>query len=284
MRPSNENILSPLFARIFRTKAFNTAVLHRVSGAQLPRVSWQQFENLEIPLPSLKVQREVIAEIEGYQRVIDGARTVIDNYRPHISTDPDWPVITVGELTKPQYGFTARAQDQGDARFIRITDISDGGFLKPDVQKFINLTKQSKKLLLERGDILVARTGATYGKTMLFEEDYLAVFASYLIRLRFSSDIIDPHYYWAFAQSDSYWNQAKALMTGVGQPQFNGNAIKKVKVPVPPLAMQHTIVAEIQAEQVLVKANQELAQRMQEKIKTVIAGMWGKREIIESGT
>ena len=48
------------------------------------------FKNWEIPLPPLEVQREIVAEIEGYQRVIDGARAVIDNYRPHIPIDPEW--------------------------------------------------------------------------------------------------------------------------------------------------------------------------------------------------
>ena len=48
---------------------------------------------LQIPLPPLEVQREIVAEIEGYQRVIDGARAVVDNYRPHIPIDPEWPMV-----------------------------------------------------------------------------------------------------------------------------------------------------------------------------------------------
>ncbi len=41
------------------------------------------FSELQIPLPPLEVQKEIVAEIEGYQKVIDGARAVLDNYRPH---------------------------------------------------------------------------------------------------------------------------------------------------------------------------------------------------------
>ena len=78
---------------------------------------------------------------------------------------------------------------------------------------------------------------------MIFKEDYPAVFASFLIRLRFPKDRVHPRYYWVFAQSDGYWNQANALMTGGGQPQFNGNALKpgrlawtKTEVSLPPAA------------------------------------------------
>ncbi len=48
---------------------------------------------LQIPLPPLEVQKEIVAEIEGYQKVINGARAVLDNYRPHIPIHPDWPMV-----------------------------------------------------------------------------------------------------------------------------------------------------------------------------------------------
>nr|WP_298271567.1 N-6 DNA methylase [Geobacter sp.] len=234
------------------------------------------FNQLEIPLPPLGVQKEIVAEIEGYQKVIDGARAVLDNYRPHISIHPDWSMVELGELCKPEYGFTERAAENGDARFIRITDIAEDGTLRKEDPKFIALTDDARSSLLTKGDILVARTGATYGKTMLFEENYPAVFASFLIRLRFPDDRVHPRYYWVFAQSDVYWNQARALMTGGGQPQFNGNALKQVKLPLPPLTTQQAIVAEIEAEQELVAANRELIARFDKKIQSTLARVWGE--------
>ena len=245
------------------------------TGGVVNNLNSSLVRNVEIPLPPLEVQREIVAEIEGYQRVIDGARAVIDNYRPQIVVDPEWPMVAIAELTKPEYGFTEKAEDQGDTRFIRITDISEDGMLRSEEPKFITLTSEAQESVLEKGDILVARTGATYGKTMIFEEDYPAVFASYLIRLRFPLERVHPCYYWAFAQSDAYWNQAKALMTGGGQPQFNGNAIKQIKFPLPSLETQQAIVAEIKAEQSLVAANRELVERMEGKIRAAIGRVWG---------
>ena len=128
---------------------------------------------------------------------------------------------------------------------------------------------------MRRTGILVARTGATYGKTLLFEGDYPAVFASYLIRLRFALDRIHPRYYWAFAQSETYWNQAKALVTGGGQPQFNGNALRRIKLPIPPFSTQKAIVAAIEAESALVNANRELIERFEKKIRAAVGRVWG---------
>ena len=84
-----------------------------------------------------------------------------------------------------EYGFTDTAKNTGDARFIRITDIDENGMIKDKDQKYINLTNEAKKYLLEKDDLIVARTGATYGKTAVYKEFYPAVFASYLIRLDF---------------------------------------------------------------------------------------------------
>ena len=44
------------------------------------------------------MQKEIVAEIEGYQKVIDGARAVLDHYRPHIPIHPDWPMVPLGEI------------------------------------------------------------------------------------------------------------------------------------------------------------------------------------------
>ena len=79
----------------------------------------------------------------------------------------------------------------------------------------------------------MARTGATYGKTMIFEENYPAVYAGFLIKIGIDNNILIPKFYWHFAQSDYFWSQATTLASGGGQPQFNANALKEIKVPIP---------------------------------------------------
>jgi len=277
---SSDEVLPEFLRQMIVSDPFHASFMQTITGVggSLSRANPAAVGDIQIPLPPLEVQKEIVAEIEGYQKVINGARAVLDHYRPHIPIHPEWPMVELGEITKPEYGFTEKAAEQGDARFVRITDISQDGKLRAEDPKFITLTKEARESLLSNGDILVARTGATFGKTMIFEEDYPAVFASFLIRLRFPKNRVHPRYYWVFAQSDLYWNQANALMTGGGQPQFNGNALKQVKIPLPPLATQHAIVAEIEAEQALVAANRELIARFEKKIQATLARVWGEGE------
>lgn len=203
--------------------------------------SQQSTDSLQPTLGQI-VPKEKIAAKGEYS--LSGER-----YREGISSNHLFPQVELGTICKPEYGFTASAADNGDARFVRITDIAPDGRIRKEEPKFIKLTHESEPYLLKKGDLLVARTGATFGKTMLFDEEYPAVFASYLIRLRFPQNILLPEFYWSFAQSEKYWEQARNLATGGGQPQFNGNALTEIKIPLPPLEVQKEIVAEIEGYQ-----------------------------------
>lgn len=41
----------------------------------------------------MEVQEEIVRELEQYQKIIDGAKQVVDNYKPVIDIDPSWEMI-----------------------------------------------------------------------------------------------------------------------------------------------------------------------------------------------
>ena len=85
LRPlDKDGVLPVLYARIFRSSLFNRIVMSQIKGAQLPRIGWQSFANIKVPLPPLKVQREIVAEIQRYQRAIEGARVEIGRLQNEI--------------------------------------------------------------------------------------------------------------------------------------------------------------------------------------------------------
>lgn len=148
----------------------------------------------------------------------------------------------LGEIAEFTYGYTAKAQDKGDARFIRITDIGKNGFLNHENAKYITLSNESNQYLLEKGDLLVARTGATYGKTLIITSSEKSVYASFLIKITLNPNLIIHKFYWHFSRSKSYWEQTFRLVSSSSQPQFNTGALKKLSIPLPPLPVQEEIV------------------------------------------
>ncbi|MWG18444.1 restriction endonuclease subunit S [Escherichia coli] len=194
------------------------------------------------PEKSLAIQSEIVRILDRFTALtaeLTAELTMRKNqynyYRDQLLSfdegEVEWK--TLGAIGKFTYGYAAKAQISGDARFVRITDINTNGKLSPFEPMFVDISAENEKYTLKKNDLLMARTGATFGKTMIFEEDYPAIYAGFLIKLSLDRDIIDPKYYWHFAQSDYFWEQANKLVSGGGQPQFNANALKQIKVPIP---------------------------------------------------
>ncbi|MCB1233415.1 MAG: restriction endonuclease subunit S, partial [Verrucomicrobiae bacterium] len=68
------------------------------------------FKTFEIPLPPLEDQRRIVAEIEGYQKVLDGARQILAGYTPSFDVDPEWETFPLAELIqeKPKNGYSGK--------------------------------------------------------------------------------------------------------------------------------------------------------------------------------
>ena len=279
IKPKENSIINNVYLKyILGSETINEHFINEAKGVAQKYLSLGFLRDLEIPLPPLEIQEQIVKEIEGYQKIIDGAKMVVDNYKPTISIKPEWELVELGEVCKPEYGYTETAKDKGNARYIRITDIGIDGKLKPTDMKYVETNKDTLKSIVKKDDILVARTGATYGKTMIFNEEYQSVFASFLIRLNFNKEKIFPKYYWVFAQSQDYISQAERLMTGGGQPQFNGNAIIKILIPVPSIEEQKSIVEKIENEMTLVEHSKQLISIFEQKIKDKIDEVWGVKE------
>jgi type I restriction enzyme, S subunit len=156
-----------------------------------------------------------------------------------------WQTVPLDQLARDiSYGFTTSATINGSGpRLLRITDIQKGDVDWQAVPFCAEVPP--KQYLLERGDIVIARTGATTGKSFLIRTlPYPAVFASYLIRVRNNLGVI-PQYLDAFFQSYDYWSQIQQVAKGTAQPGANASLLSKLAIPLAPLPEQRRIVAKI---------------------------------------
>lgn len=168
-----------------------------------------------------------------------------------------WRNVQLGEVCeKPEYGFTASAtkKDTG-TKFLRITDITDSGVDWKSVP-FCECSEQTKrKYLLDFGDLVVARIGATTGKAFLIEDCPDAVFASYLIRIRpkieLASEFLDT-----FFKSENYWKQIEQNKGGKLKGGVNTPILQRLNLPLPPLTEQKAIAKVLHSVQEAKEARQ----------------------------
>ena len=162
------------------------------------------------------------------------------------STIPiDWEIKKLREccLIKGEYGINAAAVEYSAElpTYIRITDI-DGDGNYSAIKKVSVDDENSSSFILRKGDIVFARTGATVGKTYLYDEkDGELVFAGFLIRFRPNEKILLSQHLKNFTDTKSYWDWVKTISMRSGQPGINAEEYGSLKLPLPPLSEQKAI-------------------------------------------
>lgn len=174
-----------------------------------------------------------------------------------------WCWVKVADISSViAYGVSESAKSEGKFKLLRITDIQDNVVNWNTVPYTDYPESKSENYILQAGDILFARTGATVGKSYIVDETVPknAIYASYLIKVRVS-DMISPRYVKYFFESGFYWEQIANNSVGVGQPNVNGGSLGNLWVPIPPIREQRRIVDKLESWCLIIdkiSVNQEL--------------------------
>ncbi len=236
------------------------------AGAVFASINRGDIEKLQIPLPPLEVQKEIVAEIEGYQKVINGARAVLDHYRPHIPIHPDWPMVELGKIARLINGRAYKQEElltEGPTPVLRV-----GNFFSNRGWYYSDLELDEDKYCNE-GDLLYAWS-ASFGPRIW--EGPRAIYHYHIWKIE-TTDAINKRFLLHLLEADS--EKIKSEGNGIAMMHATKGGMEVRKFPLPPLATQQAIVAEIEAEQALVAANRELIARFEKKIQVTLARVWG---------
>jgi len=278
IKPIDQRLLTKFLFHLLQTKQNDIYALQ--VGMGQPHVYPKDLAKLKIPLPPLEVQKEIVAEIQGCQKVIDGARAVLDNYRPHIPIDPNWPMAELGEVCDVRDGTHESPKYVLDGYpLITSKNLKDGFVDFADVNLISrdDLDAINKRSKVDAGDLLMPMIGTIGNPVIADASREYAVKNVALIKFpngcqvdnRFLKDVL------ASAEMQSRFDREAS---GSTQRFIPLGFIRKLLIPLPPLATQQVIVAEIEAEQVLVAANRELIARFEKKIQATLARVWGEED------
>lgn len=182
----------------------------------------------------------------------------------------DWAIKALGDLCngKPEYGANSPALDFNPnyPRYIRITDIRENGTLSKVNIKSIS-PEDGEKYVLEEGDILFARSGATVGKTYLYNpKDGYAAYAGYLIRFKPKKQELLPFYLKHFTHSSYYFNWVKNMLRAGAQPNINAKEYASLLIPLPSVKEQQKIVMILNSMNEIIEKTEAIIEQT-EKIK-----------------
>jgi type I restriction enzyme M protein len=279
LRAKPERLLPGFLISVLRDDKSVDQMIGMAGKGAYPSINQSDVESVQIPLPPLEVQQEIVAEIEGYQKVIAGARAVLDNYRPHIPIHPDWPVVALGEVCAIKSGGTPDRSNEsfwgGEIPWVTTTLIDYGIIDRANEYITPEGLKNSSTWIVPKGTVLMAMygQGVTRGRVAVLGID--AAMNQACVAFQPRNAILLPTFLFRVLQSCYEDLRRISDARGGNQSNLSAQVLKEYSIPLPPLATQQAIVAEIKAEQALVAANRELIERFEKKIQATLARVWG---------
>ena len=226
-------------------------------GIGMIHITKAGIEQRKIPLPPLSVQEEIVAEIEGYQKIIDGAQQVVDNWKPVIDIDPEWGTVKLEKMIKLSSGKGLTAKDMKKGEYPVYGGNGINGF--------------HNDYFIDQATIVIGRVGAYCGavhvtspKSWVTDNGLYVINFFQKIEIEFLSQML------------TQLNLNQYAKIG-GQPSISQKTVTNLSIPVPTLETQRAIVKRLKLEKDLVDANKQLIEIYNQKIKDRIAKVWGNK-------
>ena len=243
-----------------RAPVIRSQIIPMGQGAVRANIGQQSLKLVLTPVPPLPEQRAIAAALSDVDALLDGLDRLIAKKRdlkqaamqqlltgqtrlPGFSGE--WEVRRLGDclLSQPDYGINAPATQYSDRlpTYIRITDITEDGQFRPNPRVSVQ-SANSDRYLLNNGDLVFARTGASVGKSYHYRlQDGPLVFAGFLIRVRPNPNALVSTFLAAYTSTKPYWNWVKLMSMRSGQPGINGNEYGQLLIRLPPIEEQTAI-------------------------------------------
>jgi len=248
------------------------------SGAVFKEISKANFSNLEIPLPPIKMQQQIVAELNSYQKVIDGCNIILENYS-HISEidlkSNKEKLVRIGECCHIISGGTPSTKDpsywNGNIPFVTSADIENVFKLTP--RRFLTEkgVKESAVNLLPANSVLVV---SRVGLGKVAYTSYELSYSQDCLGLIVKDDRVLPKFICLVISQ--YSEYIKSIGTGVTIKGITKNDISQLEIPLLPIEKQKEIISEVEREYLTIGGCIDLKNKMELKIKQIVSSLWTK--------
>ena len=253
--------LLPEYFDSFRgSRQWDAFVSEAGDGGVRVRIYYRDIAQLQLALPDVEEQQKIAECLDSLDDLIAAEGWKLETLRQHkqglmqqlfpqagetqprlrfpeFQDAPDWEEVTLGTLLDrpPDYGVNAAAVPYSESlpNYIRITDINDNGQFTSRGRASVDIDATDEQYL-EDGDIVLARTGASVGKSYRYrEEDGRLVYAGFLIRVRPNPERLLSQFLAAFLSTWSYWDWVRLTSERSGQPGINATEYASIPLPLP---------------------------------------------------
>lgn len=272
-------VLSKYVYYMLYSEPIQTQLAAMMGKGAYPSVNQKDVSQIQIPLPPLSTQEDFVAELDSYQKIIDGARQVVENYKSNIRIDSSWAVKPLGQICDVRDG-THDSPKFVQAGFPLVTskNIKNGTIVLDDVN-FISkedYDKINQRSKVDRGDILMPMIGTIGNPVIVDIEPTFAIKNVALIK--FHGQEVNAKYVLFVLNSSLFAKYIESTKRGGTQNFISLKDIRSFNIPCPTVAVQEKIIREIEEEVSIVEQNKRLIAIFEQKMADKISEIWGEKQ------
>ena len=288
----NELVLSKYIANILRSIFFVNFATMKMSGANLPRVSWGKLKKFEIPIPPLQTQKKLVENLENAEKLKEWrfeADELADDYLKsvflkmfgHSGINPkNWPLMKAEEIClneksaikagpfgsslKKEFYVEKGYKIYGQEQVIR-DDLTFGDYYIPK-----EIYKKLENCKIKEGDILISLVGS-YGKISIVPKQFEpGIINPRLMKISLNQKIILPVFFKFLLNSEGIKKKIQQVSHGGTMDIINVKIIKQLDFPIPPIELQNQFVEIVQQVETLKSYQSQSKQQIDNLFNTLM--------------
>lgn len=276
---AKDQILPKYLFSVLRSDSFQYELKSYIKGI-IGGISLE-IKKIQIPLPPLEIQEQIVKELDSYQNIITGAKQITASWKPKIDINPEWEKVNLEKISEMITKGTTPTTNGGKftetgVSFIKVESISETGMINTKKLSFISQAchESLKRSQLKENDILFSIAGTKMGISAIVTRDILPANTNQALTIIRVKNDVDPSYILNYLRSFDVITLIERIKVGVAQFNLSLKQISELEIPLPTIEIQKQIVEKIEAERTLVDSAKKLIKIYEQKIKDAIAKLW----------
>lgn len=275
IRSKNEKEIMPEYLFFFFFSDYYMEKIKSLTKGQLqPNVSIKDLEKIEIPIPTIQKQKEIVDRLMFYYTNIKNIDKILDNYSGIFISDDLFFEFEKENLLSVclNVNETIKKYD-GKKRYLKTGDVIGNTIINLDEYSY-ECKPSRAKLTAQINDVIFAKMKDTHKSLIISknEEDFIFSTGFFILRVEDINRLL-PKFLFYYINTKEFQKIRDSLVKGSTQEAMNTEGLKEIQIPLPTIQEQENIINKVEAKLKLIGEMEKLKEKELEDINLILQNL-----------